>query len=139
MKVNIRWAIFAVILVAATAIGFKATSLQARKSTPKSSDAVIRLLGDHADTSVIAVTRGSYVQFNSADGKMHDIGQGSGDDEVHQAAGADQHDHAPDGKQSGEFGADEAYRVQFNQVGTFSFHDHLNPKISVTVVVYEKK
>lgn len=139
MKVISRWIVFPAVAIVATIIGFQTTNLQARKATPKTGETVVRLLSDHADPSAIAVTKGSYVRFNSADGKSHNIGQGSGTDEVHQAIGSNEHDHAQGGKVSGEFGADEAYRVQFNQVGTFSFHDHMNPKIFVTVVVYEKK
>ncbi len=131
---------FMAILALTAAVGFRATSsLGAHKSRSIDASHVVNLLSDHADPSVIAVVKGEYVQFNSKDGKTHNIGQGSGDDEVHQSLGADQHDHAAEGKESGEFSPSEGYRVQFNQTGTYAFHDHLNPKISITVVVYEKK
>ena len=46
-------------------------------------------------------------------------------------------EHVHEGKfSSGEFKADEAWRVQFNDAGTFFFHDHLNPKLNILVVVY---
>ncbi len=40
--------------------------------------------------------------------------------------------------ESGDFGANEAWKVQFKDEGTFQFHDHLNPKISVLMVAYIK-
>ena len=87
----------------------------------------VALNKDGASPNTIAVPVGSYVQFNSADGKSHNLSIGKGGDE---------HEHT--GKfYSGEFQADEAWRVQFNDEGTFTFHDHLNPKINVVVVVYQ--
>lgn len=90
------------------------------------SDTCVMLGKSGARPNTIAVARGSYVQFNSADGKSHNLSIG---------AGGEEHEHT--GKfYSGEFQADEAWRVQFNDEGTFKFHDHLNPKINIVVVVY---
>ncbi|HEX7259653.1 MAG TPA: hypothetical protein VF272_01850 [Candidatus Saccharimonadia bacterium] len=97
----------------------------------------VSLTSQGADPNVIAVVKGGYVQFDAKDGKQHKMSQGSGDDEVHHQAHTGVHEHQSDGKDSGMFGLLEAYRVQFHQTGTFSFHDHLNPKLSITVVVYE--
>jgi plastocyanin len=85
------------------------------------------LLGpDKASPDTITVIAGSTVQFNSADGKSHNLSLGEGGEE---------HEHR--GKfYSGEFKSDEAWQVQFNDDGAFTFHDHLNPKISVVVIVY---
>ena len=89
-------------------------------------DTCVALHEDGASPDVITVVVGSYVQFNSADGKSHDLSLGEGGEE-----------HVHTGKfSSGEFKADEAWRVQLNEEGSFSFHDHLNPKISILVVVY---
>ena len=86
----------------------------------------VALRKDKADPETLAVGIGSFVQFNSADGKTHDLSLGGG---------GKHHEHK--GKfQSGEFGADEAWRVQFNDEGSYFFHDHLNPKLNVLVVVY---
>ncbi len=86
----------------------------------------VSLFHDKASPDTIAVTVGSYVQFNSADGKSHSLSLGQGGE-----------DHAHTGKfTSGEFKADEAWRVQFNQEGTFTFHDHHNPDLNVIVIVY---
>jgi len=81
----------------------------------------------------LAVKRGELVQFNSADGQSHNISEGDGahgDDHAHEHVG----DYL-----SGEFGPDEAWRVQFNKAGTYKLHDHYNPKQSILVVVYEEQ
>lgn len=89
-------------------------------------DTCVALTEDGASPNAIAVATGSYVQFNSADGKSHNLSIGKGGDE---------HEHT--GKfYSGEFQADEGWRVQFNEEGSFTFHDHFNPQINIVVVVY---
>lgn len=130
--------IVAGILIVTGALGFALATATAPKAATVQADHVVALLSDHADPSAIAVTKGDYVQFNARDGKTHNIGQGSGNDEVHQGLSAATHEHDYSAKESGAFGANEGYRAQFNMVGTYTFHDHLNPKISVTVIVYEK-
>lgn len=100
-------------------------------------NAVVALRRDHAEPSVLSIPVGSYVQFNSCDSRPHNIGQGSGDDVYHQAAHEDQHDHTKGGLESGVFAANEGYRLQFKQAGVYNFHDHLNPKITITVVAYD--
>lgn len=86
----------------------------------------VALYKDRADPDTVTVPVGTYVQFNSADGKAHSLSLGEGGGE---------HDHT--GKfNSGKFQADEGWRVEFKDEGTFYFHDHLNPKINVLVVVY---
>jgi plastocyanin len=97
-----------------------------RASQASCTDTCVALTANGADPSSVAVTRGSYVQFNSADGKSHNLSIGGGGDE---------HEHSGT-FYSGEFQADEAWRVQFNDEGTFKFHDHMNPKINIVVVVY---
>lgn len=88
----------------------------------------VALLKDKASPDTIAVTVGSYVQFNSADGQSHRLSLGQGGEE---------HQHT--GKfSSGDFKGDEAWRVQFNKEGTYNFHDHYNPKLNIIVVVYTK-
>lgn len=86
----------------------------------------IALFETRASPDTIAVKLGSYLQFNSADGKSHSLSLGKGGGE-----------HSHRGKfNSGKFSGDEGWRVQFNQEGSFFFHDHLNPKINVLVVAY---
>lgn len=86
---------------------------------------------DAATPNTLAVKVGEYVQFNSNDGRQHQIAQGKGHD-----FGED-HEHTEGGLESGTFAADEAFKVQFKQRGTYFFHDNLNPKISISVVVYD--
>lgn len=95
-------------------------------SVPACKDTCVSLYEDKASPNTIAVAVGSYVQFNSKDGKTHDLSLG---------AGGEEHQHM--GKfQSGEFKADEGWRVQFKNEGTFTFHDHYNPKVNIVVIVY---
>ncbi len=106
-------------------------SLSSNTSTVSSNNACegtcVSLRSDKASPETVAVARGSYVQFNAADGKSHSLSLGEGG-----------HDHEHKGSfHSGTFKADEAWRVQFNDEGTFQFHDHLNPDINILVVVYE--
>lgn len=92
----------------------------------KCKDTCVTLYEDKASPNTIALAVGSYVQFNSADGKSHNLSLGEGGS-----------DHNHKGKfHSGEFKADEGWKVQFNEEGSFYFHDHLNPKINVLIVVY---
>lgn len=89
-------------------------------------DVCVALQADKAMPDMIAIERGKFVQFNSADGKAHSLSLGGGgSDHVHKGS-----------FNSGMFEADEGWRVQFNDEGSFIFHDHLNPKINVLVVVY---
>ena len=67
------------------------------------------------------------LQFNTKDGKKHRIAIGQGGTE---------HEHIS-ATNSGDFGAGEAWRVRFDKVGTYFFHDHYNPNVNVLVVVYE--
>lgn len=121
------------LVVAAALIGFgvvyifssnKGSSIQT--SQVVCADTCVALTANGANPNSVAVARGGYVQFNSADGKPHNLSIGGG---------GHQHEHTGT-FYSGEFQADEAWRVQFNDEGTFKFHDHLNPNINIVVVVY---
>ncbi len=91
----------------------------------------------------LAVKTGEFVQFNSADGKTHNLAFGGGtSSSVHEGNETDgnghdaSHDH-DSSYSSGDFGADEAWRVQFKNAGTFRFHDHYNPDLEILIVVYD--
>lgn len=86
----------------------------------------VALAENGAEPDIITVTTGSFVQFNSADGKKYSIAL------EHAAA---QHDDDSE-FHSGEFGKGEAYRVQFKKDGSYVFRDEFNPKIRVTVIAY---
>jgi len=90
-------------------------------------DQTIGLYSDRADPGEVYLKVGQVLQFNTKDGKTHRIALGEG--------GTD-HEHLSS-TNSGNFGADEGWRVRFDNVGTFYFHDHLNPNINVLVVVYK--
>lgn len=91
---------------------------------------MVMLQNNKADPNVLTIKKGEYVQFNSNDGKYHNLTQGLGNRLIKQ------HDHSI-GVDSGKFGPDEAYRVQFKEVGEYDFHDHYYPDIYVTVIVKE--
>lgn len=82
----------------------------------------------------VTVKVGEYVQFNTADGQMHNLalGDGTGGEHGHDAA---LHDHNSTFI-SGDFGPGEAWRVQFKDAGTYTFHDHYNPNHRILVVAY---
>lgn len=88
----------------------------------------VNLNENSADPDSIAVVAGQTVIFNSADGKVHNLSLGEGGDE---------HDHYGPFS-SGDFGEGEAWRVTFEEPGTYFFHDHTNPSINVLVVVYNQ-
>lgn len=108
------------------AVTFTITSNKATSQT-RCAGVCVALREDKAEPDTLTVKKGSFVQFNSADGKTHSLSRGKG---------GKTHSHS--GKfTSGEFKADEAWRVQFKEEGSFFFHDHFNPKINVLVVVYK--
>lgn len=90
-------------------------------------NAVCVYLEDKAEPDTLTVKVGEYVQFNSNDGKKHSLSLGKGG-EVHEHNGP---------FSSGEFKADEAWRVQFKEPGTYYFHDHFDPAINILLVVYD--
>ena len=137
LDVSKRTGIILVAVFIVFALGaFIASRTSAKASAKSDSSHNVALTMSGIQPSAIAITKGDYVEFDTKDGRAHEIGQGKGDDEVHHASGQDVHDHLIGGKQSGNFGPGEGYKVQFNQTGTYDFHDHLHPELSLTVVVY---
>ena len=122
-------------------------------------DKEVKLTANGAKPDQISVVVGKSVEFKSSDGKTHSLslGEGSGERSAysssnlklahngaeHDAVQSDtghesKHEHQA-GFSSGEFKADEAWRVTFKEAGTYFFHDHLNPDINILVVAYEPK
>ncbi len=91
----------------------------------------VSLTEQGADPANLLIQVGEYVQFDSKDGKTHDIASGAGDGD------GEHHDHTATGLESGDFKADEGYRVQFKKIGSYYFHDHLKPSSTISVGVYE--
>ena len=127
--------IFAVIAVAA--LGVKSFSVYAQNdSVSRVEKKVIHYVALHAtssEPSYLLIKTGEYVEFDSKDGKSHNIasGVGNGNDE--------KHDHQQGQVESGEFAPDEGFLAQFNKVGTFYFHDHQNPNINISIGVYDPR
>lgn len=89
-------------------------------------DFYVDLKDDHANPDTLTVPVGKTVQFNTKDGRKHNISVGEGGEE---------HEHTGS-FHSGDFGKDEAWRATFKEPGTYSFHDHYNPNINVLIVAY---
>lgn len=107
--------------------------------------ACVDLMDGTTGLETLTVTTGSFVQFNSKDGKKYNLGiaQEKGSLKFDHADGEASHSHTegdghPDisGFNSGDFSGDEAWRVQFKEDGTFIFKDAYNQEISILVVVY---
>ena len=131
MKQKYVLALIGGIFLASLSVGFFATLA----SSPPAEDKTvydISLLDGKAVPDTIIVKVGEYVQLNAKDGKDHDIGYGKGDAFGHE------HDHpASDFGESGRFGPGEGYRLEFTKTGIYYFHDHLDPRIEVTVIAYD--
>lgn len=121
----------------AIVVGFTASTTllpkHAAGSAKNCPDTCVLLTADGMNPNVLAIKKGQYVQFVTADGQEHEIGIGSGEgDEDHHH----EHEHLSD-YTSGDFGPGEAWRVQFKEVGSYQFHDHHHPKLNILVVVYD--
>jgi len=133
LNVLIVMAIFAV----SAAVGFFATLNHDAKIEASTTGNIVEgkiyeitLLADRAEPDVIIIKLGEFVQFNSRDGGFHDISYGK------ENAFRQNHSHGG-GLESGRFGPDEGYKIQFKETGIYHFHDHLNPKIFATIIVYD--
>lgn len=93
----------------------------------------VRILKDEMDPRELVVKVGESVQFNSADGRTHNIGQGDGRDPDLGRP----HDHPQGALESGKFNEDEGYVVTFTKPGVYSFHDHLDPDLFITIIAYD--
>lgn len=119
------------LLLVGTGAAFAVSRIQ-KKETIKEVIHNVSLLEGVASPDELAVKVGESIQFNSKDGRSHTITQGQGNDYDKD------HEHTTHNfTDSGIFGPDEAFLVRFDKSGIFFFHDHLNPEIYVTVVVYE--
>lgn len=97
-----------------------------------------------AKPDLITIDIGQTVQFNARDGRNHQIVQEANAEHktsvlpgwlVKTAQAHGQQQHQAGGIQSGTFGPDEAFQAKFDKRGIYKFADHLNPNISVVVVV----
>ena len=91
----------------------------------------VALSASGADPANLLIKTGEYVEFDSKDGKTHDIASGIGNGD------GEKHDHQQGEVESGDFGPDEGYLVLFKTVGTFYFHDHLYPNINESIGAYD--
>ncbi|CAN5662825.1 hypothetical protein BH23PAT2_BH23PAT2_06270 [soil metagenome] len=95
----------------------------------------ISLLPDGPSEDIVYITSGQNVQFNSADGRDHNLYLRASEHNGHA-------DHAHDGvseKESGVFGADEGWLASFDHTGTYVFEDSNDHDLTVTVIVYDEQ
>lgn len=132
LRSNQTVVLVALVLVAGI-VGFGATYLLASRNKNEVASQVnctgtcVNLLGSKASPDTLAVTVGSYVTFNSADGQSHELTLGD----------PSKHGHADAGSfESGVFKSDESFKVQFKQEGTYRFTDKLHQETTIIIVVY---
>ena len=124
--------LFASILVVSAGLGFVIIHLTAPKVRNDGTHTV-ELGANGAVPTAIAIVKGSYVEFDTKDGRSHNIYEGGGHNHSDNSAASSA------GPESGVFGPGSGYRVTFSQLGTYQFRDHLHDNIAVTVIVYEPK
>lgn len=128
-----------VIGVLALIIGYGMVNMLASKNNVADSSnckgICVSIKPEGMDPSELAVKVGDYVQFNTADGKNHNLSLGDGHDAGRDGHDTLAHDHSA-GFESGKFGPGEAYRVQFKRAGTYVMHDHDQPTNRILIVVY---
>lgn len=123
----------ALLLVPALLIGFIISFVAAQQfgSDKKMNNAAnktiisVDLRKENKDPIDLLIKKGEYVQFNSKDGQQHRI-----------VKAADEHDEGG-AVDSGVFGADDGYLLQFNETGKFAFRDKLDQDYIITVLVYD--
>lgn len=93
----------------------------------------VALTKDNKGPVDLVIKTGEYVQFNSKDGKEHQIVRGVATEEH----GATSTGHESSKISSGVIKSDEGYLLQFNEVGKFEFHDNYNHHYTITIIVYD--
>lgn len=91
----------------------------------------VALTSKGASPADLLIKVGEYVEFDSKDGAIHDIASGAGNGD------GENHAHDAAGLESGDFKADEGYKVQFKKIGSYFFHDHLHPTSTISIAVYD--
>lgn len=136
-----NWLPFVAIAITAILIGFFAIRFMGNNKSYADGSSCkgicVNLTPNGMNPDELAVKAGEFVQFNSTDGQTHNIslGKGAGGHEDNHAAHEGEHEHTA-AYASGDFDADEAWRVQFKTPGTYQLHDHYNPKQNILVIVY---
>lgn len=93
----------------------------------------------------LLINKGDYVQFNSKDGRDHQVIQGLATNTEHGDTAPDANEHSADAGSrpaadvldSGIIKPDEGYLLQFNKIGKYAFHDNYDHAYTITVIVYD--
>lgn len=131
---------FVVVSVAAFAVTYTMSAKSEKTSTAsivtnaqgtKEDPHQVALLANNKDPVDIIIKKGEYIQFNSKDGKDHQLIQGAHSKE-HGPTG-----HTPSPLDSGIIKGDEGYLLQFKETGKYDFHDNYNHNSTISVLVYD--
>lgn len=125
MLIGFAWIVAVIGFIGASFVGAISTNNDIRQSKCDAA-ACISLSRQSSQPEVITVTSGSYVNFNSADDQKHNIAL------THSGI---QHEDK-NRYESGDFNADEAWKVQFKKDGVYTFEDKYNENAEITVIVY---
>jgi plastocyanin len=106
-----------------------------QRQIPKGTAHQIALTAEKAEPSTMIIKTGDIVQFTVKDGQVRRIGQGSAEAGLHDKARQAEHEQLLEGIQSEAF--NDQYRVEFKEPGTYSFHDHINPALTITIIVFD--
>ncbi len=119
---------------------------------------IVNLTPQGALPDSVNVKVGQTVEFRAADGKSHALSLGEGSskrgasartvrlahngednnsDKTDAQSTENTHQHDEVDFSSGEFKANESWRVTIKEAGTYFFHDHLNPDLNILVVAYQ--
>jgi plastocyanin len=109
--------LLALLFLIGAGTAFALQSYGAQANTAGSSVHQVALKDGAAFPDELVIKVGEQVQFNSNDGRSHNISSGKGNDY------GEEHDHVAYAAASGQFEADEAYLVSFPEPGTYYFHD----------------
>lgn len=121
------------LLLVGMLLGYVATRqshANAQAQTQGTPTYAVDIYADKIEPSTTIIPLGATLQMNNKDTKPHNIAQGAGNDY------SLDHAHLPTGPESGSFGPSEAYQVTFDKPGTYTFHDHTNPNLVLTAIVY---
>lgn len=150
-RIGLQLILLGITIGAVTGVAFsnydKARSNQL--SPTKNATHMVMLEKDGAKPDIVTINIGDTVQFNSRDGRSHQIVEEPGKEHasnnyplatlgewlIPKASAHGEERHKSGGLKSAVFGPDEAFQIRFDERGIKTFGDHLNSGFSIVVVV----
>lgn len=100
----------------------------------------VNIEADGMKPNELALKTGEFVQFNTADNRKHNIALENSEGTKLSENNQPSRDMNTESEyKSGEFGKDEAWRVQFKKPGTYRLYDRNYPENKILIVVYTPK